>query len=61
MVRLKIYQSILKEINLEYTLKGLLLKLKFEYFDNLMKRTDSLEKTFRLERTEGKGEGGSRG
>ena len=37
--------SILKEISAEYSLKGLMLKLKFQYFDHLMQRTDSLEKT----------------
>ena len=39
--------SILKEINLEYSLGGLLLKLKFQYFGHLMQRADSLEKTLR--------------
>ena len=38
-------QSILKEINPEYSLEGPMLKLKFQYFDHLMQRTDSLEKT----------------
>ena len=38
-------QSILKEINPEYSLEGLMLKLKFQYFGHLMGRTDSLEKT----------------
>ena len=38
-------QSILKEINLEYSLKGLMLKLKPKYFGYLIQRTDSLEKT----------------
>ena len=37
--------SILKEINLEYTLEGLMLKLKLQYFGHLMQRADSLEKT----------------
>ena len=41
-------QSILKEISLEYTLKGLMLKLKLQYFGHLMRRTDSLEKTLML-------------
>ena len=41
-------QSILKEISPEYSLEGLLLKLKFQYFDHLMGRTDSLEKTLML-------------
>ena len=39
-------QSILKEISPEYSLKGLMLKLKLQYFGHLMQRTDSLEKTF---------------
>ena len=41
-------QSILKEINLEYSLKGLRLKLKLQYFGHLMRRVDSLEKTLML-------------
>ena len=41
-------QSILKEINPEYSLKGLMLKLKLEYFHHLMGRADSLEKTLML-------------
>ena len=49
-------QSILKEISPEYSLEGLMLKLKFQYFDHLMQRTDSLEKTLML----GKMEGGRR-
>ena len=49
-------QSILKEIGLEYSLEGLILKLKLQYFGQLMWRTDSLEKTLRL----GKIEGGKR-
>ena len=47
-------QSILKEINLEYSLEGLMLKLKLQYFGHLMRRTDSLEKTLMLGKTEGK-------
>ena len=50
-------QSILKEISPEYSLKGLMLKLKLQYFDHLMQRTDSLKKTLML----GKTEGGRRG
>ena len=46
-------QSILKEINPEYSLEGLMLKLKLLYFDHLMQRTDSLEKTLRLRKIEG--------
>ena len=41
-------QSILKEIYLEYSLEGLILKLKLQYFGHLMRRTDSLEKTLML-------------
>ena len=41
-------QSILNEISPEYSLEGLMLKLKFQYFDHLMQRTDSLEKTLIL-------------
>ena len=47
-------QSILKEINPEYLLEGLMLKLKLQYFGHLMRRTDSLEKTLKLEQIEGK-------
>ena len=47
-------QSILKEISPEYSLKGLMLKLKLQYFGHLMRRTDSLEKTLMLEKTEGR-------
>ena len=46
-------QSILKEISLEYSLEGLMLKLKLQYFGHLMQRTDSLEKTLMLGETEG--------
>ena len=47
-------QSILKEISPEYSLEGLLLKLKLQYFGHLMQRADSLEKTLMLEKIEGK-------
>ena len=47
-------QSILKEINPEYSLKGILLKLKLQYFGHLMQRANSLEKTLMLGETEGK-------
>ena len=47
-------QSILKEISLEYSLEGLMLKLKLQYFGHLMGRTDSLEKTLMLRKTEGR-------
>ena len=46
-------QSILKEINPEYSLEGLMLKLKLQYSDHLMQRTDSLEKTLMLGKIEG--------
>jgi len=49
--------SILKEINHEYSLEGLMLKLKLQYFGQLMQRADSLEKTLRLEKTEGRKRG----
>ena len=45
-------QSILKEISPEYSLEGLMLKLKFQYFGHLIRRTDSLEKTLMLGMTE---------
>ena len=47
-------KSILKEINPEYSLEGLMLKLKLQYFGHLMGRTDSLEKTLMLGKTEGR-------
>ena len=47
-------QSILKEISPEYSLEGLMLKLKLQYFGHLMGRTDSLEKTLTLGRIEGR-------
>ena len=47
-------QSILKEINPEYSLVGLMLKLKLQYFGHLMRRTDSLEKTPILGKIEGR-------
>ena len=46
-------QSILKEIGPEYSLEGLMLKLKLQYFGHLMQRTDSVEKTLVLEKIEG--------
>ena len=46
-------QSILKEIIPEYSLEGLMLKLKLQYFGHLMQRTDSMEKTLMLRKTEG--------
>ena len=47
-------QSILKKINLEYSLEGLMLKVKLQYFGNLMERADSLEKTLMLGKIEGR-------
>ena len=47
-------QSILKEINPEYSLEGMMLKLKRQYFGQLMQRPDSLEKTLMLGKTEGR-------
>ena len=47
-------QSILKEISPEYSLEGLMLKLKLQYFDHLMQRTDSLENTLMLGKIEGR-------
>ena len=47
-------QSILNEISPEYSLEGLMLKLKLQYFGHLRQRTDSLEKTLMLEKIEGK-------
>ena len=47
-------QSILKEINPEYSLEGLMLKLKLQCFGHLMRRSDSLEKTLMLEKVEGR-------
>ena len=47
-------QSILKEINPEYSLEGLMLKLKFQYFGHLMQSTGSLEKTLMLGKIEGR-------
>ena len=47
-------QSILKEINPEYSLEGLMLKLKLQYFGHLFRRADSLDKTLILGRTEDK-------
>ena len=47
-------QSILKEISPEYSLEGLMLKLKFQYFGHLIQRTDSFEKTLMLGKIEGR-------
>ena len=53
-------QSILKETSPEYSLEGLMLKLKFKYFGHLMRRTDSLEKTLMLGKIEGRRRGRQR-
>ena len=50
----KINQSILKEINPEYSLEGLTLKLKLQYIGHLMRRADSMEKTLMLGKIEGR-------
>ena len=54
-------QSILKEIGSQYSLEGLIWKLKLQYFGHLMRRTDSLEKTLMLGKTEVGREGDDRG
>ena len=54
-------QSILKEISPEYSLEGLMLKLKLQHFGHLMRRTDSLEKILMQERLKVGGEGDDRG
>ena len=53
-------QSVLKEINPEYSLEGLMLKLKLQYFGHLMQRTDSLEKTLMLGKIKGRRRGRQR-
>ena len=52
-------QSILKEINPEYSLEGLMLKLKLQYFGHLMKRANSLERTLMLGKIEGRRRSGA--
>ena len=54
------YQAILKEISPKYSLEGLMLKLKFQYFGHLVWRTDSLEKTLMLGKIEGRRRGRQR-
>ena len=54
-------QSVLKEMSPEYSLEGLMLKLKLQYFDHLMRRADSLEKTLCWGRLRAGGEGDNRG
>ena len=53
--------SILKEISPEYSLEGMMLKLKHQYFGHLMRRTASLEKTLMLGKIEGRREGDNKG
>ena len=55
------YHSIVKEINPDYLLEGLMLKPKLKYFDHLMRRANSLEKMLRLGKFKGKRRRGSRG
>ena len=57
----RLNQSILKEINPEYSLEGLMLKLKLQYFGHLMQRADSLEKTLMLGKLRARGERDDRG
>ena len=54
-------QSILKEISPEYSLEGLMLKLKLQYFGHMMQRADILKNTLMLGKIEGRGEGDYRG
>ena len=54
----RLNKSILKEISLEYSLEGVILKLKFQYFGHLLQRTDSFEKTLMLGKIEGKNKRG---
>ena len=54
-------QSILKEINLDYSLEGLMMKLKVQFFGHLMQRVDTLEKTLMLGKIEGRRRRGWRG
>jgi len=54
-------QSIVKEISPEYSLEGLMLKLKLQYFGHLMQRANSLEKTLMLGKIEGRRRRGDRG
>ena len=53
----RLNQSILKEINCAYSLEGLMLKLKFQYFGQMMQKINGLEKTLILGKTEGRGRG----
>ena len=57
----RLNQSTLKEINPEYSLEGVMLKLKFQYFGHLIRRADSLEKTLMLRKAEGMRKGDDRG
>ena len=55
------FQSILKEISPEYSLEGLMLKVKLQYSGHLIQRADSLEKTLMLRKTGGRRKGDDRG
>ena len=55
----RLNQLILREINPEYSLEGLMLKLKFQYFGHLIQRADLLEKTLMLGKIRARGEGGT--
>ena len=57
----RLNESILKEISCEYSLEGLMLKLKLQYFGHLMRRSESFEKTLMLGKIEVGGEGDDRG
>ena len=61
MVLVRSNQSVLKEINPEYSVEGLMVKLKFQCFGHLMRSANSLEKTLMLGKLKAKGEEGSRG
>ena len=57
----RLNQSILKEINPEYSLEGLMLKMKFQYYGHLIQKADPLEKTVMLGKIEGRRRRGDRG
>ena len=61
MMKRRSNQTILKEISPDYSLDGLMLKLKLQYFGQLMQRSDSLEKTLKQERLKAGGEEDDRG
>ena len=57
----RLSQSVLKEINPEYSLEGLMLKMKFQYYGHLIQKADPLEKTVMLGKIEGRRRRGDRG